>query len=74
LTAWKIITSPADLPAEYKVVLISNGTSVGVGYYREMDAGVIQKSGFRKDCWVLMWPADDNQVFEVKKWTELPTP
>lgn len=69
--AWKNILTPADYPLELKAVLVSDGSTTGVGYFRPRESYV---NGYRQDGWVLVWPCDPNQTFVVKKWDELPVP
>jgi hypothetical protein len=66
---WTIIKSPVDMPPDCKAVLVSDDHTTGVGYHRQDKMGI-----FREDGWVLIWPVDPDNTFNVTKWTELPKP
>jgi hypothetical protein len=73
---WTAITSPADLPDEYEVVLISDGERTGLAFVRlSGDPERMKRMDARPDGWTIIWPVEhDRRMGKIVKWQKTPLP
>ena len=69
---WNPINSVHDYPEPFKVVLVSDDKTIGLGYRLTRPD---HPRGFRQDGWVVLWPAEDEErIPRILKWQPLPPP